>query len=105
MTSLFLKNGRSSVPALRLAARLDCALLDVEAPAVRLHLVTIGGRGRWTRTNRGEYLRSMELLDSAGVRYVTGNDAPRGGATGTYIELTRAEAQRFVDMIRAADGA
>lgn len=105
MTSLFLKSGRSSVAALRLAARLDCALLDAEAPAVRLHLVTVSGRGQWTRANRRIHWRSMELLVSAGIDFTTGNDAPRGGAVGTYIELTRAEAQRFVDMIRAADGA
>lgn len=104
MTSLFTKSGRPSVAALCLANWLDNALmLDTEAPAVRLHLVV--ACGRWSHADFGDHRRSAELLEAAGITFTTGNDAPRGGAVGTYIELTRIEAQRFVDMIRAADGA
>ena len=48
--------------------------------------VTTSGSGRFT-TNL-DYTRDVEsLLDLIGVKYVSGNDAPRGGATGNFIKI------------------
>lgn len=44
------------------------------------------GRGRFT-TNL-DYTSQLErLLTSLKVRYISGNDAPRGGKTGNYIKI------------------
>lgn len=32
---------------------------------------------------------AVKVLDAAGIAYEEGNDAPRGGALGDYIKLTR----------------
>lgn len=32
---------------------------------------------------------AIKTLDAAGVRYVSGNDAPRGGVLGEYIKFPR----------------
>ena len=48
--------------------------------------VTTSGSGRFT-TNL-DYTRDVEnLLDLIGVKYISGNDAPRGGATGNFIKI------------------
>ena len=48
--------------------------------------VTTSGSGRFT-TNL-DYTRDVEnLLDLIGVKYTSGNDAPRGGATGNFIKI------------------
>ena len=48
----------------------------------------------WRRSGRrvtledSKYRALREALDLLGLDYATGNDAPRGGAEGDYIELT-----------------
>ena len=48
--------------------------------------VRTSGSGRFTTTL--DYTRDVEnLLDLIGVKYISGNDAPRGGATGNFIKI------------------
>lgn len=44
------------------------------------------GCGRFT-TNMDYTADTCSVLDALRVRYVRGNDAPRGGKTGNYIKL------------------
>lgn len=54
----------------------------------RVHGKKYSGRGRFTSITNGTYFATIEGLKSIGVDYQAGNDAPRGGAIGDYIELT-----------------
>ena len=48
--------------------------------------VIISGSGKYT--NYVDYSRDIgDLLNLIGVRFKNGNDAPRGGKTGNYIEI------------------
>ena len=51
--------------------------------------------------NRKDY---FEMLTALGIDYTTGNDSPRGGATGFYIELT-AKGKRQVEEFKAYEEA
>ena len=44
------------------------------------------GKGRFT-TNLDYTSDVTALLDQMNVKYVTGNDAPRGGKTGNFIKI------------------
>lgn len=44
------------------------------------------GSGRFA-SNQDHTLAITKLLDLLGVKYETGNDAPRGGLTGNYIKI------------------
>jgi hypothetical protein len=46
-------------------------------------------RGRGWRTTAVDYTREVcNQLDKLGIAYNTGNDAPRGGVYGNYVEIT-----------------
>lgn len=46
------------------------------------------GRGKWaSKVDRLNELTT--ILDNANVEYIVGNDAPKGGQTGTYVLLTK----------------
>lgn len=92
MTCIFKKDGSFSKVALDLLT--ECADViknDIVADKTRFHLVTYYGSGRRTTAARGKYNAMMVLLDKIHVPYTTGNDAPRGGASGDYIEVNRLE--------------
>ena len=45
------------------------------------------GSGRWTSVqNQTGYI--ISILNLLGLKYVTGNDAPRGGQLGNFIKIT-----------------
>lgn len=49
------------------------------------------GRGRFTKNMDYTY-EVKQLLNLIGIKYESGNDAPRGGLTGNYIKvLTKIE--------------
>ena len=45
------------------------------------------GRGRFT-SNQDHAADTKALLDLLGLKYTSGNDAPRGGATGQWIKVS-----------------
>ena len=57
----------------------------------RVYTCHTSGRGRFT-TNIDRTEDAIKTLKDAGleitVDFVTGNDSPRGGKTGSYVELT-----------------
>lgn len=56
-----------------------------ENPIVIRPVYTLGSGRR--STNQDHTLAVTQLLDLLGVKYETGNDAPRGGLTGNYIKI------------------
>lgn len=46
------------------------------------------GSGRFSRATLAEHFAIKEAWTLLGLDFIEGNDAPRGGVTGTYIELT-----------------
>lgn len=64
------------------------ALLET---GVRQYTCHTSGRGRFT-TNIDRTEDAINILKLAGLKinvdFTTGNDSPRGGKTGNYVELT-----------------
>ena len=85
-SALFLASGKPSATALELCSLIKSALALSARGAVRLHLVEYGGRGRRLHVKRTEHAAAAETLVQAGVAFLLGNDAPRGGALGDFIE-------------------
>lgn len=56
--------------------------------AERFHGCSWNGGLRHMTLQDAKHRNLCEALDKIGVDYVVGNDAPKGGATGTFIELT-----------------
>lgn len=54
----------------------------------RYHGKTWRRSGRHVTLEDSRHRALREALDLLGLDYATGNDAPRGGAEGDYIELT-----------------
>lgn len=52
----------------------------------RIHGVRELGRGRWVTLSYSLDAQARELLNALGVPFTEGNDAPRGGRTGAYLE-------------------
>jgi len=55
------------------------------------------GSGRWTKLAHYEwfYIRLFEIL---GYKYTKGNDAPRGGAIGDYLKVSKTAISAIVDL-------
>ena len=96
---LMLKSGAASESARELADRIGAALAAQARGPIRLRLSVYAGRGRRIHASRTEHFAAQELLDQAGTVFAVGNDAPRGGALGDFIELSRAEARRFLKKV------
>lgn len=54
----------------------------------RYHGAGYSGRGRYTSKTNGDHFAVIEGLCKIGVDFVKGNDAPRGGWSGQYVELS-----------------
>jgi len=54
----------------------------------RYHGAGYSGRGRYTSKTNGDHFTVIEGLCKIGVDFVKGNDAPRGGWNGQYVELS-----------------
>lgn len=65
----------------------DSMLCNAQDGTARFHGVRTVGRGRFVTLSTGRDTDARELLEMLGVRYVAGNDAPRGGQVGTFIEF------------------
>lgn len=96
---LFIKSGAASESARDLAGRINAALAAQARGPIRLRLSVYAGRGRRIHASRAEHFAAQELLAQAGMAFVVGNDAPRGGALGDFIELARSEARRFLKKV------
>lgn len=56
--------------------------------AERFHGCSWNGSARHMTLSDAKHRNLVEALTKIGVDYVIGNDAPRGGMAGTYVELT-----------------
>ena len=54
----------------------------------RYHGAGYSGRGRYTSKTNGDHFAVIEGLCKIGIDFVEGNDAPRGGWSGQYVELS-----------------
>lgn len=86
MSKVFLKNGTLSKAGRETLVTL---LMQEEIGTtwrMRIHGVRELGRGRWVTLSYSLDNQARELLEALGVPFTEGNDAPRGGKTGTYLE-------------------
>ena len=75
------KHGQKGTKAYQMVAELATNEKTIIRPCYT------SGSGRWT-SNQDHSERVIELLNAMNVKYVEGNDAPRGGATGKFIRIT-----------------
>lgn len=64
--------------------------------AVRLHLKYTRGHSRWTHNVTTKHDRALELFQTHNVSYTIGNDAPRGGEIGDYIDVPSLALSDFI---------
>lgn len=86
MSKVFLKNGMLSKAGRETLVSL---LMQEEIGTtwkMRIHGVRELGRGRWVTLSYALDVQARELLTALGVPFTEGNDAPRGGKTGAYLE-------------------
>lgn len=84
MAKIFRNNGALTVQGVDLVEKMLC---DAQGGVARFHGVRTLGRGRFVTLSTWLDADARELLDLLKVRYVAGNDAPRGGQVGTFIEF------------------
>ena len=86
MAKCFLKNGKLSKAGRETLVTL---LMQEEVGTtwkMRIHGVRELGRGRWVTLSYSLDGQAHELLTALKVPFTEGNDAPRGGRTGAYLE-------------------
>lgn len=65
---------------------------------------------KWLRNGRhktlvtSEYDRTLDLLKAFGIKYAIGNDAPKGGLEGDYIDIRFDGRNKAVQFIRSIAG-
>lgn len=55
--------------------------------AIKIRPVLISGSGRFSKYSVDHTKKYTDYLESKGINYQIGNDAPRGGKKGKYIEI------------------
>lgn len=86
------KNGEFTSLAVMTLSLLRFEAKNSKTETVRVHLKTWRRRkGNNFSLRCGDYDRALELLNYLKVNYSLGNDAPRGGEIGDYIEFNKCE--------------
>lgn len=88
MSKVFLKSGKLSKAGRETLVTL---LMQKEMGTtwkMRIHGVRELGRGRFITISYSMDEQARELLNALGVPFTEGNDAPRGGKTGNYLEYS-----------------
>ena len=72
-----------------------------DADSRKIYTGYYSGTGRFTRAHSAEsYVK--DVIDSFGYKYDVGNDAPRGGIRGEFIQLkTRKAFNTIADLVQA----
>lgn len=66
----------------------------------RHHGKHYSGSGHFISVANGTHFSTIEGLRLIGVDFTTGNDAPRGGATGDYVELTAKGKRQVAEWVK-----
>lgn len=64
----------------------------------RFHLKEWRGSGRHISLSDCEHRDCLTLFNILGINYSTGNDAPRGGVAGDYIEIADGKSAKKLDL-------
>lgn len=58
------------------------------------------GNGRFVTLSDCGYYNAIKALELLGIDYTTGNDAPRGGKTGDFVELTPKGKRQVAEWVK-----
>lgn len=58
------------------------------------------GKGRFSRATLAEHYAIKEAWTLLGLDFIEGNDAPRGGVTGTFIQLTEKGKRQVKEWVK-----
>lgn len=58
------------------------------------------GSGRFITLSDCGYYNAIKALELLGIDYTTGNDAPRGGKTGDFVELTPKGKRQVAEWVK-----
>lgn len=67
---------------------------------IRLHLKSYVGNGRYTHISEREYDNMYYCLLTLNIPFAIGNDAPRGGVCGDYIELSNKNYKKAIIALK-----
>lgn len=82
----------------RNASEYKLVLQAIQNPGTKIRTCWTSGRGRFT-SNMDHHYATATALTKLGVRFLEGNDSPRGGKTGQYIIV--AEGQNLAHLLNA----
>lgn len=58
------------------------------------------GRGRHISLSDTQYNAAIEICDALGIDYKLGNDAPRGGKEGDFVEITKKGKRQIAEWLK-----
>lgn len=58
------------------------------------------GRGRHISLSDTSYRAAIEICDALGIDYSLGNDAPRGGKEGDFVEITKNGKRQIAEWVK-----
>lgn len=93
MRAIYKKDGTLSKDAMNIINMVRIQAKDKKT--VRLHLKEWAGSPRHLRLSDAKYYNTRAILDEFGVKYREGNDAPKGGVIGDYIEIVVDRRNKF----------
>lgn len=84
---MFKKNNEPTIKTLGILLRVSREEEKQESGAFRYHFNRTTGNGRFTKISTVDTYHLESLLRKFDIPHTKGNDAPRGGRLGDYIEI------------------
>ena len=97
--ALLTKKGQIGLTAFNCLNTLENELNGTKKSKVRMHLKFYGSNGRTMRLVDSNDWNMRYCLERLNINFERGNDAPRGGVCGDYIELTKLECKKAIIML------
>ena len=94
--ALLTKKGQIGLTAFNCLNTLENEINGTKKGKVRMHLKFYGSNGRTMRLVDSNDWNMRCCLERLNINFVRGNDAPRGGVCGDYIELTKRECKKAI---------
>jgi hypothetical protein len=91
---LLTKDLKMTARALGASMELKSAVKNERSANIKMHLYFWTGSRRHMTLVTSYHDRVVEFLNAFKVDFETGNDAPRGGATGNYISAKKSDVKK-----------
>lgn len=97
---MFKKDNTPTRKTLDLLKKVEADHKPVANGAVRIHLKRYTGQGRFSKITTADHDHMSQLLRFFDIEFAYGNDAPRGGKLGDYIQFAFSDLEKLINSVK-----